>query len=355
MSKAMIAMSGGVDSSVAAFLTLQQGYEVIGATMKLFDKDDIGIQEKTCCSLDDVMDAKSVCARLGIDHYVFNMKDEFAADVMRRFAETYRDGATPNPCIDCNRYIKFGGLLRRAEQLDCDYIVTGHYASIEFDKTSGRYLLKKAADKAKDQTYFLYPLNQHQLSKTLFPLGKLTKLEVRAIAESNQFINSRKHDSQDICFVPDGDYVKFLEGYFGETCPYGNFVDKDGNIIGQHKGTIRYTIGQRKGLGMGFNKPMYVCAKDVAKRTVTLGNNDDLFSTQVNAADVTMIAYEKLDRPIRVTAKVRYSQREERAILEQIGDREIHLEFDNPQRAVAPGQAVVCYEDDVVVCGGTIV
>lgn len=351
----MIAMSGGVDSSVAAFLTLQQGHEAIGATMKLFDKDDIGIQEKTCCSLDDVMDAKSVCARLGIDHYVFNMKEEFAEQVMRRFAEIYRKGATPNPCIDCNRYIKFGGLLRRAEELECDYIVTGHYAAIEFDKESERYLLKKAADITKDQTYFLYNFTQHQLSKTLLPLGKLTKPEVRAIAEENKFINSRKHDSQDICFVPDGDYVKFLEGYFGETCPCGNFIDKDGNVIGQHKGTIRYTIGQRKGLGMGFNKPMYVCAKDVENRTVTLGDNEDLFSSSVKATDINMIAFEKLDSSMRVTAKVRYSQREEWATLEQTGDNEIHLEFDNPQRAVAPGQAVVCYDGDVVVCGGTII
>lgn len=355
MGKAMVAMSGGVDSSVAAFLTLQQGYEVIGATMKLFDKADVGIQEKTCCSLDDVMDAKSVCTRLNIEHYVFNMKDEFDAEVMRRFAETYRMGATPNPCIDCNRFIKFKGLLRRAEELDCNYIVTGHYAAIEYDRGSGRYLLKKATDTAKDQTYFLYPLNQYQLSKTLFPLGKLTKPEVRNIAEANGFINSRKHDSQDICFVSDGDYVSFIEDYFGEKCPCGNFIDKDGNVIGQHKGTIRYTIGQRKGLGMGFNKPMYVCAKNVANRTVTLGNNDDLFSSQVTAHDVNMIAYEKLDRPIRVTAKVRYSQREEQAILEQTGKNEIHLEFDNPQRAIASGQAVVCYDGDVVVCGGTII
>lgn len=355
MGKAMIAMSGGVDSSVAAFLTLQQGYEVIGATMKLFDNADVGIREKTCCSLDDVMDAKSVCTRLNIDHYVFNMKDEFDAEVMHRFAEIYRTGATPNPCIDCNRFIKFKGLLRRAEELDCNYIVTGHYAAIEFDKEAGRYLLKKAADTVKDQTYFLYPLNQYQLSKTLLPLGKLTKPEVRDIAEANGFINSRKHDSQDICFVPDGDYVSFIENYFGEKCPCGNFIDKDGNVIGQHKGTIRYTIGQRKGLGMGFNKPMYVCAKNVSTHTVTLGDNEDLFSSQVTANDVNMIAYEKLDRPIRVKAKVRYSQREEWATLEQIGKDEIHLEFDNPQRAVASGQAVVCYDRDVVVCGGTIV
>ena len=355
MSKAMIAMSGGVDSSVAAYLTMREGFEVIGATMKLFDRPDLDIHEKTCCSLDDVMDAKSVCTRLGINHYVFNMKAEFDAQVMSRFADIYRTGATPNPCIDCNRYIKFNGLLRRALELDCDYIVTGHYASIEFDRGSERWLLKRAADTAKDQTYFLYPLTQYQLSHTRFPVGALTKPEVRQIAEDNGFVNSRKHDSQDICFVPDGDYVSFIEGYFGEKCEGGDFIDMHGNVIGHHNGTIRYTIGQRKGLGMGFNKPMYVCAKDVAHRTVTLSDNSDLFSCSVTVRDINMIACEKVMSPIRVKAKIRYSQRDEWATLEQTADDEFHLEFDTPQRAIAPGQAAVCYDGDVVVCGGTII
>lgn len=350
----MIAMSGGVDSSVAALLTLRQGYQAVGGTMQLFDRAAVSPEGKICGSHDDVLDAKNVCDRLGIAHHIFDMKDEFEAEVMRRFADIYRKGETPNPCIICNRYVKFGGLLRRALDLGCESIVTGHYASVTFDAGSGRYLLQKAADTSKDQTYFLYGLNQFQLSHTLLPLGNLTKPEVRDIAEQNGFLNSRKHDSQDICFIPDGNYVRFLEQYCGEVCPEGNFLDKEGRVIGRHKGTIRYTIGQRKGLGMGFNKPMYVCAKDVAARTVTLGDNADLFTREVNARDVNMIAVEQLSSPVRVTAKVRYSQREEWATLEQTGSDSFHLTFDNPQRAVAPGQAVVCYDGNTVVCGGTI-
>ncbi len=348
-------MSGGVDSSVAALLMQRRGYEVIGATMKLFDNDEVQIREKTCCSLDDVMDAKSVCARLGIEHYVFNMKKEFADGVIDRFVAAYFGGSTPNPCIDCNRYVKFEGLFRRAEQLECDCMVTGHYAVVEFDCGSGRYLLKKAADASKDQTYFLYSLTQRQLSRTIFPLGDLTKPEVREIAEENGFINSRKRDSQDICFVPDGDYVRFLEEYSGRSCGEGDFLDTGGNVIGRHNGAVRYTIGQRRGLGMGFNKPMYVCAKDMDNNTVTLGDNSDLYSTRIKAREVTMSAVERLDRPMRVTAKLRYSQREEWATLEQLDDDTIQLEFDRPQRAAASGQAAVCYDGDTVVCGGTII
>ena len=355
MSKAMIAMSGGVDSSVAALLTMRKGYDVIGATMKLCDKPETDSRGKTCGTSDDVADAASVCARLDIPHHVFDMRDEFDTEVMRRFAEIYRRGETPNPCIICNRRVKFGGLLRRALAMECDKIVTGHYAAVSYDAPSGRWLLQKAADSAKDQTYFLYTLTQRQLSHILFPVGVLTKAEVRAIAEASGFVNSRKHDSQDICFLPDGDYVGFIERYCGEKCPEGDFVDLQGNVIGHHKGTVRYTIGQRKGLGMGFNKPMYVCAKDVAARTVTLGDNADLFSRSVTARDVNLIAFDRLERPLRVTAKVRYSQREEPATLEQTDDDELHLEFDNPQRAVALGQAVVCYDGGTVLCGGTII
>lgn len=345
MNKAMIAMSGGVDSSVAALLTIGQGFASVGATMRLVDS---GAEH-------DVNDAASVCERLGIEHYVFDMREEFDREVMRRFAESYLGGETPNPCIVCNKRIKFGALLDRARALGCGHIVTGHYASVRYDRGSGRRLLLKAADRSKDQTYFLYMLNQEQLASVMFPLGGLTKPEVRELAETNGFVTSRKHDSQDICFVPDGDYVRFLERYLAREFSGGDFVDLDGNVIGRHKGAVRYTVGQRKGLGMGFNKPMYVCRKDMRSNTVALGDNADLYSKRVIARDVVMTALPRIDRPIRVTAKIRYSQREEWATLEQTGENEITLAFDSPQRAVAPGQAAVCYDGDCVICGGRIV
>lgn len=341
----MIAMSGGVDSSVAALLAIDQGYEAAGATMRLINGSGDN----------DINDAKSVCDRLGIEHHVFDMREEFDREVMCNFADTYLQGETPNPCIVCNQHIKFGGLLRRALDMGFDRIATGHYASVKYDECSGRWLLIKAADRSKDQTYFLYRLRQEQLAHILFPVGGLTKAQVREIAGSNGFVTSRKHDSQDICFVPDGDYVSFLQKYRGIPSQEGCFLDRSGNVIGTHKGAIRYTIGQRKGLGMGFNKPMYVCRKDMKANTVTLGDNADLFSRRVIAGDVCMTAVSRIERPIRVAAKVRYSQREEWATLEQTGDDEITLEFDSPQRAVAPGQAVVCYDGNCVICGGRII
>ena len=341
----MIAMSGGVDSSVAALLTVKQGYEAVGATMRLLGHSN----DK------DINDAASVCERLKIEHRAFDMRGEFDREVMRRFADIYLSGETPNPCIICNRFIKFGGLLNNALKAGCEHIVTGHYALVKYDSGSGRWLLIKGVDHSKDQTYFLYMLRQEQLSHILFPVGGLSKTEVRELAENNGFITSRKHDSQDICFVPDGDYVGFLKGYRGMDFPDGDFLDLDGHVIGRHGGAIRYTIGQRKGLGMGFNKPMYVCRKDMAANTVTLGNNADLFSRRVIVRDVNMIAGSCIDRPIRVTAKIRYSQREEWATLFQTDENEMTLEFDSPQRAVAPGQAAVCYDGDCVICGGRII
>ena len=345
MSKAMIAMSGGVDSSVAALLAIREGHEAVGATMRLIDGSGDG----------DINDARAVCDRLGIDHYVYDMREEFDKEVMRRFSDSYLSGETPNPCIVCNRYIKFGALLDRAVESGCEHIATGHYASVRYDEGSGRWLLVKAADRSKDQTYFLYMLGQKQLSRILFPVGGLTKQDVRELAESSGFATSRKHDSQDICFVPDGDYVSFLGRYGGMTFPQGDFLDLGGNVIGRHSCAVRYTIGQRKGLGMGFNRPMYVCRKDMEANTVTLGDNSDLFSRRVIARGVNLIAAGRIDRPIRVAAKVRYSQREEEALLQQTGEDEITLEFNTPQRAVAPGQAVVCYDGDCVICGGRIV
>lgn len=355
MKKAMIAMSGGVDSSVAAYLITQQGYEAIGVTMKLYSNEDIGVKkEKTCCSLDDVEDARSVADRLGIPYYVFNYTDNFKLQVIERFVEAYRNGRTPNPCIDCNRYIKFDRLMHRAKELCFDYVVTGHYAINEFDEKRGRWILRKAADESKDQSYVLYSLTQEQLSRILFPLGKMTKHEAREIAEQQNFVNADKHDSQDICFVPDGDYAKFIENWCGIRFDEGDFVDREGNFIAKHKGIINYTIGQRKGLGIAAKAPYYVVSKDLATNKVILGSNDDLFSNHLEATDVNFISIEKLTEPMRVKAKVRYRQKETDAVITPLENGNVSVDFEAPQRAIAPGQAVVFYDGDIVVGGGTI-
>lgn len=351
--KAIIAMSGGVDSSVAAYLMKEKGFNCIGVTLKLFNNEDAGVsREKSCCSLEDVEDARSVAYRLGIPFYVFNFTADFRDTVIRRFVEGYEKGATPNPCIDCNRYIKFDKLFNRAKELGYDYVVTGHYARIAYN--GERYVLKKAVDSTKDQSYVLYAMTQEQLAHTLFPLGELNKTETRKIAVENGFVNARKRDSQDICFVPDGDYAKFIEGYTGKRYEKGNFIDTNGNILGEHKGIIRYTIGQRKGLGLALPKPVYVCSKCLESNTVMLGEKNELFSKSLNAADFNWIACEKIEKPIRVKAKVRYKQVEQSAIVTQISPDKVHIEFDEPQRAITKGQAVVLYDGDVVVGGGTI-
>ncbi|MCH5298717.1 MAG: tRNA 2-thiouridine(34) synthase MnmA [Ruminococcus sp.] len=356
MKKALIAMSGGVDSSVAALLIKEMGYESIGITMKLYDNEDIGEKkENTCCSLDDIADAKAVCYRLGIPHYVFNFRDSFNEQVIERFIRAYETGATPNPCIDCNRYIKFDRLLRRMYELEMDYVVTGHYARIEFDERLGRYVLKKAVDDSKDQSYVLYSLTQEQLAHTLFPLGFMNKTEVRKTAEENKFINAKKHDSQDICFVPDGKYAEFIEQYRGKSYSKGEFVDKNGNVLGEHKGIIRYTIGQRKGLGLALPAPMYVCEKDLENNKVVLCSNEELFSKELYANELNLITCDRISEPMKIKAKVRYNQKEQSATVEQVGDDLIHIVFDEPQRAICKGQAVVMYDGDTVVGGGTII
>ncbi|MGN1138441.1 MAG: tRNA 2-thiouridine(34) synthase MnmA [Ruminococcus sp.] len=353
--KALIAMSGGVDSSVAALLIKEQGYDCTGITMKLYDNDDIGLKkENTCCSVDDIADARAVCCNLGIPYYVFNFKDSFNDQVINRFIKAYEEGATPNPCIDCNRYIKFDRLLHRMKELDMDYVVTGHYAQIEYSEKSDRYLLKKAVDSSKDQSYVLYSLTQQQLKHTLFPLGSMTKEEARIIAEKHNFINARKHDSQDICFVPDGKYAEFIEQYTGKKYPRGDFVDLKGNILGQHKGIIRYTIGQRKGLGLALPAPMYVCKKDLENNKVVLCSNDELFSTELYADSINLISCDSIDKPLKIKAKVRYNQQEQPATVTQVNTDRLHIVFDEPQRAISKGQAVVLYDGDIVVGGGTI-
>ena len=355
MRKAIIAMSGGVDSSVAALLTKETGDECIGATMKLFHNEDIGVKrEKTCCSLDDVEDARNVCYRMGIRYYVFNFSERFKEDVMDRFVDAYEHGATPNPCIDCNRYLKFDKMFQRMRELEYDYIVTGHYARVEYDEEKNRYLLKKAVDDTKDQSYVLYMLTQEQLAHIPLPLGGLRKTEVREIAEKHGFVNARKHDSQDICFVPDGDYAKFIEQYTGRKSIPGDFVDTEGNILGKHKGIIHYTLGQRRGLGIPAASRLYVC--DISPKTnqVVLGNNEDLFHSELTATKVNLISCESLKEPMRLKAKIRYRHPEQEAVAWQTEDGVLHVRFDKPQRAITRGQAVVLYDGDIVVGGGVI-
>ena len=353
MDKVLIAMSGGVDSSVAAFLMKEQGCECIGATMKLFHNEDIGVKRtKTCCSLEDVEDARSVAFRLGIPYYVFNFSDDFKGQVIDRFIAAYERGATPNPCIDCNRYLKFERLYERARILGCDAIVTGHYARIE--QENGRWLLKKSLDESKDQSYVLYSLTQEQLAHTRLPLGAMHKSETRRIAEEQGFYNADKPDSQDICFVPNGDYAGFIARFTGHDCSAGDFVDEEGHVLGRHKGIVHYTVGQRKGLGIAADAPLYVKQIDAASNRVVLSGNESLFSRELTANDFNWIAYDVPPRELCATARVRYHQREQAATVTVLGDGRVHLVFDEPQRAITPGQAVVLYDGDTVLGGGTI-
>ncbi len=339
--KAIIAMSGGVDSSVAAFLMKEKFHELTGVTLSLIDTND-----------GDISDAKRIAERLGFSHTVLDFKAEFQNQVIDRFIDAYENTKTPNPCIYCNRYIKFGLLIDYAKNNGYSHVATGHYAQIS--RENDRYILKKGADPTKDQSYVLYSLTQEQLEHTLFPLGGLSKAEAREIAEANGFVNARKKDSQDICFVPDGDYAGFIENYLGKTYQSGDFVDFEGNVLGTHKGLIRYTVGQRKGLGLALSKPMYVCRLCTDKNRVILGDNADLFSKTLDAEDINLIATDKITSPIRAEVKVRYSQKAQNATVYQIDNDKLHIEFDEPQRAITAGQAVVMYDGETVIGGGTI-
>ena len=353
--KALIAMSGGVDSSVAAYLTHRADFDCIGAMMRLFDNDLLPAdQESACCSLDDAEDARSVAHRLGFPFYVFNSKADFEEKVIKKFIRCYECGATPNPCIDCNRYLKFDHLMRKAMELGCDYVVTGHYARIRKEEASGRYLLYRAADLSKDQSYVLSCLTQQQLAHTLLPLGEMSKAEARAIAQEQGFINARKKDSQDICFVPDGDYVGFMERYTGKTYEPGKFLDLSGNVVGTHRGAVSYTIGQRKGLGLAMGAPVYVCDKNMENNTVTVGPNEALFSATLIGSDWNWFPFDQLTEPLRVCAKARYNQPPQPATVYPGDNGNARVVFDEPQRALTPGQAVVLYDGDLVIGGGTI-
>lgn len=353
--KVLIAMSGGVDSAVAAVLMVEAGYDVCGATLKLFDSKDIGLKEsRTCCSIDDVEDAKSVAYKLGFPHYTLNMKEEFIEKVIKKFGKTYEEGKTPNPCIDCNRFIKFQKLIDKAVAIGYDRIVTGHYARVEYNEENDRYLLRKSADPKKDQTYVLYNLTQEQLSRTMFPMEGLTKEEARKIAKDRDLIVARKPDSQDICFVPDGNYEKFLREELNIYAGEGNFVDINGKFLGKHNGHIHYTIGQRKGLGLALGKPAYVVKIDPKKNEVVIGEEKDLYTKEMTVSDVNMIMFEKLEKDMDVEVKTRYSQAATKAKISPLEDGKIHVVFEEKVRAVTPGQAAVFYLGDYVVGGGTI-
>lgn len=350
-----VAMSGGVDSSVAAVLLREQGCELAGVNLRMFHNEDLGeSREKTCCSLTDAEDAALVARRMRFPFYVFDFSQVFRDTVIRDFVEEYQVGRTPNPCAVCNRAVKFGALLQRVRALGYEFLATGHYARVERDPVSGRYLLKRAADRSKDQTYFLYMLTQEQLAHTLFPLGGLHKAEVRQIAEDNGLVNARKHDSQDICFVPDGKYADFIERTVGHPFPAGPFLDQEGRVLGQHKGMIRYTRGQHKGLGLSTEEPLYVLEKDVSSNAIRLGPDSGLYTRELTAEHVNWISIPELTAPMAVTAKTRYSQREAEAVAEPLPDGRIRVIFEESQRAITAGQAVVLYDGEKVVGGGTI-
>jgi len=341
---ALIAMSGGVDSSAAAYLMKEAGWRCLGATMRLLDGK---AEEET--------DAARAAERLGIPWVVLDLAGQFQKEVVEPFVRVYEAGGTPNPCVNCNRRLKFGRLFQEAEARGFSYIATGHYARTEYDGTKGRWLLKKALASGKDQSYFLYTLTQKRLARVHFPLGGMEKAQVRALAERLGLANAEKRDSQDICFIPGGNYAAFLEERAGKPYPAGDFLDLEGRVVGRHRGAIRYTLGQRKGLGLAMDRPVYVCAKDMAANTVTVGPESALYARKALVDDLNWISVEGLDAPLEAAVKTRSRQREQAAVLYPEAGGRVRVEFDQPQRAVTPGQAAVFYDGDTVVGGGTIV
>ena len=372
--KVLMAMSGGVDSSVAAHLLKSEGRELIGAMMKLFTDEALGdifeaavgitgmnsnadsAGSRACCTLSDADDARAVANAMGFPFYVFNFTDTFAAEVMERFVRAYLAGKTPNPCIDCNRFMKFQRFLHRATELECGYIATGHYARIAPSMDmGGRFLLKTGIDPAKDQSYVLYAMTQEQLSRIRFPLGGMSKPQVREIALREGFAaNAERRESQDICFIPDGDYARYIEKYTGQPPRKGRFVDTAGNDLGENRGIINYTVGQRRGLGLAMPYPAYVLEIRPEDDAVVVGRDEMLYSKTLTVRDINLIALDRLDKPIRAHVKIRYSHRGQPATVSQTGPDTLCVEFDEPQRAITNGQAAVIYDGDIVIGGGTI-
>lgn len=349
-------MSGGVDSSVTAYLLKQAGYDVIGVTMQIWQEEsEISLEENGgCCGLSAVEDARRVADSIGIPYYVMNFRKEFKEQVMDYFLEEYLKGRTPNPCIACNRYVKWDALLQRSLEIGADYIATGHYARV-VKLPNGRYTIKKSATEAKDQTYALYNLTQDQLSHTLMPVGEYSKEEIRQIAEDIGLLVANKPDSQDICFIPDNDYTKFIHDNTNVEIPAGNFVDLEGNILGTHKGITNYTVGQRKGLNLAMGKPVFVVEIRPETNEVVIGENQDVFATRLYADKLNFMGISDLEGEMVVDAKIRYSHRGAKAAISKVDDDILECVFEEPQRAITPGQAVVFYKDDYVIGGGSII
>ncbi|MFV3010531.1 tRNA 2-thiouridine(34) synthase MnmA [Clostridium botulinum] len=351
--KVLVGMSGGVDSSVAAYLLKEQGYEVIGVTMQIWQDDEEFIEkEGGCCSLSAVADARRVANKIGIPFYVMNFKDAFKRNVIDYFVDEYMEGRTPNPCIACNKFIKFSSFLDKAMAMGIDYVATGHYAIIE--KHNDRYIIKKSEDDKKDQTYALYNLTQFQLERTLMPCGQYEKSKIREIAKEIGLRVHNKKDSEEICFIPDNDHGRYIKNRFPNKVKEGNFVDKQGNVLGRHKGIVYYTIGQRKGLGIAFGKPMYVVDINPFRNEVVLGDLEDLLNTELIAKDINYIPFDTLKEPMEVEAKIRYSQTPSKAIITPIEDGRVRVNFQEKQRAITKGQSVVFYKDDLLIGGGII-